>query len=131
MILIEYEREILGDGMEKTESSVEKIYEVDDGVIYNVAVASERFVDVKVCPDGLVYVMENGDGSMVFGPGGADADTYPEFTFDEMEVVRLVKEVHEKGNGLGALDDQIRDAELSKKDVHGRESSRDLDGPSF
>lgn len=119
----EVTRDFGGERMKNTKRDIERIYDGADGVIYSVEVAPERFVDVKACPSGSVYVMENGDGSMVYGPGGTDDDNYPDYVFDEMEVVRLVKDVYKEEKDMGSLDRLISDAE--------RECSGESKGNTF
>lgn len=70
-------------------------YGINGGAtIFSVELAEDRFVDVKVCKDGgLVYVMQNEDGSSVYD-GDWPYGTYPGLEYDENAVLRLVKEAH-------------------------------------
>ena len=81
-------------------------YEINDGQIFSVELAEDRFVDVKVCDgklDGFIYVVQNEDGSTVYSDKaytdkGIDA-VYPGFVYDEKAVLDLVKEAMNKGMG--------------------------------
>lgn len=65
---------------------------MEGSAFYTVSLSPGIFVDVKVCADtGLTYIMQNDDGSTVYGVGGPDA-TIPDFNYDEMSVIALVKE---------------------------------------
>lgn len=135
----EKEREVArdsgGNGMERTKGSVEEVsnnmkivnsYDVNGGShFYSVELAENRFVDVKVCPDsGLVYVMQNEDGSTVYTGEWVTDRTVPGYAYDEKEVVRLVKEVYEKEYGKQPLDDQIRAADSVKQESVGKREDR-------
>lgn len=75
-------------------------YGVNDGsTFFSVELAEDRFVDVKVCegnPEGLVYVMQNEDGSTVYSDRAYSDNrvdfTHPGFEYDEKAVLKLVKE---------------------------------------
>lgn len=67
-----------------------------EGAMYAVEIEDGFFVDVKVKDTGLVYVMQNEDGSTVYDGRCADY-TYPGFEYDEKAVVDLVKEAMNKG----------------------------------
>ena len=63
-----------------------------EGTMFAVELEDGFYVDVKVCADGgLVYVMQNGDGSTVYDGRNADY-TYPAFEYDENAVLKLVNE---------------------------------------
>lgn len=59
--------------------------------IYTVCVADGYYADVKVCHDsGLVYIMENEDGSTIYGDN-TDC-TFPKYKYKKNKVLRLVKD---------------------------------------
>ena len=110
------------NGMEQTMGRVEgdvnymnivDSYEVNGGShFYSVELAENRFVDVKVCPDtGLVYVMQNEDGSTVYTGEWDAGNSVPGYAYDESEVLRLVKEAHQQEKGIGSLNALIASAE--------------------
>lgn len=86
--------------------------------MYAVALEPGFVVDVKVRTDtGLVYVMENEDGSCVYD--GACADyTFPDYNFDEAAVVQFVRETLSKPT----LSDKIACAEASQRVLQVSES---------
>ena len=57
------------------------------GWIYTVELEPEVYVDVKRTVNGLCYVMDCGDGYMVFDDNGNTFD----YKFDENDVVRFVE----------------------------------------
>ena len=97
---------------EKTIAGIENLQVVDsyileNAAIYTVSLAPGFCVDVKVCEDtGLVYVMENCNGSKVYRDGDCDS-TFPNYTFDEAAIVAFVKEQHAQKIGPVSLDEQI------------------------
>ena len=69
----------------------------DGGMIFSVELADDRFVDVKVCPDGgPVYVMQNADGSTVYTGEWVADNTCPGYEYDENVVLDLVKSTANK-----------------------------------
>lgn len=67
-----------------------------NSIIYSVSLEPGFLVDVKVCTDtGLVYIMENHDGSCVYSDDGKNSPI-SNYQFDEMSVVNVVKVTHEK-----------------------------------
>lgn len=94
-----YLRENLEDPeITKNPEGIEDLKVVDSFVgdehfsIYTVALAYGFYVDVKVVEDtGLIYIMENADGTTVYGVAGSDA-TIPHFTYDSNRVIEFVKE---------------------------------------
>ena len=76
-------------------------------MVYTVELEPGFMVDVKACAEtGLVYVMQNEDGSTVYDPACADY-TYPDYEYDEDAVVQLVK----KEISHARLDDLISEAQ--------------------
>lgn len=60
--------------------------------IFTVQLAPGFMVDVKAFADtGCVYVMQNHDGSTVYGDYGTDF-TFPDYQYDEAAVTKLVRE---------------------------------------
>lgn len=90
-------------------------FDADSAHFFTVELAPEMFVDVKFIPvTGLVYVMENGDGSTVYSNGDKRYDTtWPDFEYDEAAVINLVKEAEKKP----ILSDIIKSAELRSDSV--------------
>ena len=82
-------------------------------MMYTVSLAQGFAVDIKVCADtGLVYAMQNADGSTVHSDTSAE-ETFPEFAYDEEASVRLVKAAHAKRKpSLGVV---IRNCEEMRK----------------
>lgn len=66
-------------------------YEVDSGsCIFTVEVFDALYVDVKIIKNtGLCYVMQNGDGSTVYGDTGTE-DIRIGIRYDENAVLELV-----------------------------------------
>lgn len=97
---------------EKTIDGAKKLqlvdsYSLENAAFYTVSLAPGFCVDVKVCEDtGLVYVMENCNGSKVYRDGDCDS-TFPNYTFDEEAIVAFVKEQHAQKIGPVSLDEQI------------------------
>lgn len=82
-------------------------YSLENAAFYTVSLAPGFCVDVKVCEDtGLVYVMENGNGSKVYRDGDCDS-TFPNYTFDEEAVIHFVKAHRSKESAPASLDTQI------------------------
>lgn len=134
----ELARDLGENGMERTKGGSETVmndmkivdsYDVNGGShFYSVELAENRFVDVKVCPDsGLVYVMENEDGSTVYTGEWAPGATVPGYAYDEKEVVRFVKEVYEKEYGMQSLDGLIKESEMKRFDKAGHEKEKGMD----
>lgn len=68
----------------------------DKSAIYSVSPTPGHAVDVKVCAEsGLVYVMQNEDGSTVYSMDDADT-TFPQYVYDEESIVSIVKQIHEE-----------------------------------
>lgn len=62
--------------------------------LYAISLEPGYVVDVKVCAeDGLLYIMQNSDGSTVHAEGNADL-TFPDYRYDEAAVVKFAKEEH-------------------------------------
>lgn len=89
------------DVLEVASMKIVDCYGVNDGSTFvSVELAEDRFVDVKVCDgdlNGLVYVMENEDGSTVYSDKAYSREgdgnlTFPGFEYDEKAVLKLVKE---------------------------------------
>lgn len=58
--------------------------------VYHIELSENTFVDVMcVRNSGLLYVMQNSDGSYVFGPDG----TSVEQSFDEAEIMAFVRKM--------------------------------------
>jgi len=67
-------------------------------VYYTMDLGDDKFIDVMVSEPGIcIYVMEVGDGSLVYD--GKSEQTYPEFEFDEDEAIRLANEAFSKDYG--------------------------------
>lgn len=59
--------------------------------IYTVELEKTRYVDIKFIPrSGLIYIMQNEDGSEVYDPENWGA-TYPDYSFDENKVLETVR----------------------------------------
>lgn len=54
------------------------------------------YIDVMVSDSGLAYVMENADGTVVYG---ADGGTYPDVVYDELQALQLAREAFQKEYG--------------------------------
>ena len=64
--------------------------------IYSVSLAHGFFVDVKVFDkSGLIYVMENHNGSTVYGFAGPEVPI-SNYNYDEASIIKFVKDFHEK-----------------------------------
>ena len=66
-------------------------FEAPVSIIYSVEIAEGRFVDVKCFHNhhdfgNLIYVLQNHDGTMVYGE---DGETYPHFPFPTQDVLLL------------------------------------------
>ena len=97
-----HEMEMLGS-MKIDEHSTMYAVELEPGFV----------VDVKVRFDtGLIYVMQNGDGSCVYD-GRCTDYTYPDYEFDEAAVVKFVR-------------DQLSRPALSEQISHAEEAQRVL-----
>lgn len=73
----------------------------DQDRIYSVSLEPGFFVDVKVCPEtNLIYIMQNGDGSTVYGADGTDS-TFPDYSYNEADVISFVIDAHNKILDLG------------------------------
>lgn len=81
-------------------------FAVDDkNKIYAVSLEAGFIVDVKVCVEtGLVYVMQNEDGSTVYGQAFTDY-TFPDYSYDEEAVIQFIKE-----SLSVSLDELLKDA---------------------
>ena len=91
---------------------INSFHSEDQAYIYSVSFAHGFFVDVKVFDNNdLIYVMENHDGSKVYGIGGPDASV-PNYNFDESSVLNFVKDFHRKERAFhkASLSDQIASA---------------------
>lgn len=55
-----------------------------------------RFIDVMVLDSGLAYVMENEDGTAVYG---SDGRTYDDVVYDELQALHLAREAFENDYG--------------------------------
>lgn len=79
-------------------------YSINGGaVFFSVELAEDRFVDVKICPDGgPIYIIQNEDGSTVYSDkaySDKQVDAfYPGFEYDESAVLDFVREVVLKDN---------------------------------
>lgn len=61
-------------------------------VLYSISLEPGAVVDVKVCTDtGLVYIMQNEDGSTVYCEAFSGY-TFPNFKYDEEKVIQFVKD---------------------------------------
>lgn len=59
--------------------------------IYCIELEPDVFVDVKFIKEtGLIYVMQNHDGSVAYKSSSLDDHTLPGYQFDEKEVIALV-----------------------------------------
>lgn len=58
-----------------------------------------RYIDVMMSDSGLAYVMENEDGTAVYGPDGT---TYAGVIYDELQALQLARETFEKEYGPSA-----------------------------
>ena len=69
-------------------------YTVDDrSTIFTVEVGNKQYVDVKLCKDtGLCYIMQNGDGSTIYGETGTETLRIGA-SYDEQAVLDMVKNV--------------------------------------
>lgn len=110
-------------------------YGVNDGSTFvSVELAEDRFVDVKVCDwngKGLVYVMQNEDGSTVYSDkaysdNGVDA-CYPGFEYDEKAVVEFVKDYikEHEGKEVG-FDGVLKEAFVRAGDSGSRETGKEI-----
>lgn len=72
-------------------------YSVEDQIkFYSVSLEPGYIVDVKVFTDtGLVYVMQNHDGSTVYGDGDNEL-TFPDYSYNENAVIKFVKDEHQR-----------------------------------
>ena len=60
-------------------------------LMYTVSLGPDFVVDVKVCAEtGLVYVMQNADGSTVHAQSDSER-TFPGYRYDDKAVMQLVK----------------------------------------
>ncbi len=82
------------DSPQNTSYQIVDRHETKNEKFFTVELAPDFFVDVKAISDtGLVYVMQNGDGSTVFSNGDKRIDeTWPDFEYDEGAVIQFVKE---------------------------------------
>ncbi len=62
------------------------------GIVRSVMLAPGKYVDVMCRPNGLVYVMQEENGTQVYG----DDKSPVNYDLDEAEVVAFVKEVIQK-----------------------------------
>ena len=89
-------------------------YSIDEhNTVYTVSLEDGYLVDVKVCSEtGLVYVMQNGDGSTVYRESGYEP-TVPDYKYNEEAVITFVKDEHLKRTVLEkpSLSAQIQVAE--------------------
>lgn len=90
--------------------------------VYSVSLEPGFFVDVKVRPDtNLIYVMQNGDGSTVYGAAGTEF-TYPDYSYNEADVISFVIEAHNELSALGEpliYDRIVADRLGERKDLVG------------
>lgn len=88
-------------------------YSIDEhNAVYSVSLEPGFFVDVKVCSEsGLVYIMQNGDGTTVYRESGYEP-TVPDYKYNEEAVIAFVKAEHLRRTVLGkpSLDNQIQSA---------------------
>lgn len=91
---------------------IDRFISEDGATMYTVSLAHGFFVDVKAFDKtGLIYVMENHDGSSVYGIAGPGA-SIPNYNFDVASVVKFVKDFHikEASQRKDSLSDQIQSA---------------------
>lgn len=70
---------------------IDAFHDGAQGTIYTVELAPGRMVDIKhSAVSDVLYVMQNGDGSTVYGPGGTD-DSFPDYKYDEPAAMKLVR----------------------------------------
>ena len=83
----------------------------EHSTMYAVRLEPGFMVEVKVCDTGLMYVMENADGSTVFSESVADY-TFPDYQYDTKTVLDLVEAEHLQKNKSAkpSLDEQITGA---------------------
>lgn len=63
----------------------------EHNTIYSVSLGDQFMVTVKVCDTGLVYIMQNADGSTVYNEADPE-QTFPGYVYDQDAVLRCVKE---------------------------------------
>lgn len=68
-------------------------FEGNDAVtIYTIEISEGLFVDIKRNREtGLTYIMENADGSQVYGRTGTD-ETYPDAQLNEQEMLDFLNQ---------------------------------------
>lgn len=116
---IEYrQKQLNADEMRHDSMEILGSMKIDEhSTMYAVALEPGFVVDVKVRSDtGLIYVMENEDGSCVYDGRCADY-TYSDYVFDEAAVVQFMK-------------DQLSRPALSEKIFSAKASQRVLAGSS-
>lgn len=60
--------------------------------VFTVELEKARYVDIKYIPrTGLVYIMQNEDGSEVYDPENWGV-TYPDYNLDENKVLEVVRD---------------------------------------
>lgn len=102
-------------------------YSIDDrNALYSVSLESGCIVDVKVCTDtGLVYVMQNHNGSTVHGEADYDV-TFPDYSFNEDAVVSFVKDEHQRriGKTKHSLSNQIQSASTRSAETSNNSNTK-------
>lgn len=98
-------------------------------MFYTVALEPGFLVDVKACYEtGLVYVMQNEDGSTVY-EADCPEHTFPDFKFDEEEVVRFIKAIFinkDSKEMKPAFDDMVARA-ATRMQQQARQAMNELD----
>jgi len=92
-------------------------YEINNQIaVYTVSLEPGFNVDVKVFSDtGLVYVMQNADGSTVYDQDSSEC-TFPDYKYNEEDVIRFVKET------INRQDE--KEVNISLDDMMNRASAR-------
>lgn len=105
-------------------------YEIDnENKLYAVALEEGFLVDVKVnVQTGLIYIMQNEDGSTVYNQAFADY-TFPNYEYDEHAVIDFIKsacEIADKKEVKPTLNKMMANASTRVKD-QARQMMNEMD----